>query len=329
MGYNRENYRRIKREYDGKNLKAKELAESKRRELHLRFPGIKAIDDELDQTGLRIFCASVERKGDALEKEIDRLQKENADLLEKRAQILTENNYPADYSDVKYECEKCSDTGFVGLSMCECMKKKLILAGYESSGIGGLIGQKTFENFDVKYQSHDKTAYENIKAVYNFCRKYADGFDTENARNLLFIGATGLGKTHISTAICGKVIDNGFDCVYETAQNMFSDFEHDRFDRPYGSGEGYESHTDRYFDCDLLIIDDLGTELTNQFTVSCLYNIINTRLNRGKPMIINTNLTRDMLNKRYSDRITSRLFGEFYPLIFMGRDVREQKLGEN
>ena len=122
------------------------------------------------------------------------------------------------------------------------------------------------------------------------------------------------------------MIDRGFDAVCETAQNVFSDFEFERFNRPYGSGDSEPLRTGKYFDCDLLIIDDLGTEMTNQFTVSCLYNLINTRLNHGRPMIINTNLSRDELRKRYADRITSRLFGEFCPLRFIGKDVRELKL---
>ena len=131
-----------------------------------------------------------------------------------------------------------------------------------------------------------------------------------------------MGKTHLSTALAGEIIGRGYDVVFETAQNLFSDFEFERFNRPYNSVADEENRTEKFFDCDLLIIDDLGTEMSNQFTVSCLYNVINTRLNKGKTMIINTNLTRDELNKRYQDRITSRLFGEFNPIIFYGQDVR-------
>ncbi len=325
MGFNRENYRRIKREYDGKNLRAKELAEKKREELHLMFPEIKDIDDTLGLTGLKILELSSKYRGAELEKKIAKLKRENETLLADRADCLAYHKYPTDYSDVKYECDKCSDTGFVGVKMCSCMKEKLVLAGYESSGIGNLIKLKTFDNFDPMYQKHDKKAAENNKVVYGFCKKYAEEFKEKENINLLLIGATGLGKTHLSTAVAGRVIARGFDVVCETAQNFFSDFEFERFNRPYDSDA--ENKTEKYFVCDLLIIDDLGTELTNQFTVSCLYNIINTRLNRGKAMIINTNLTRDELNKRYADRITSRLFGEFSPLLFLGTDMRQIKLG--
>lgn len=327
MGYNRENYRRIKREYEGKNLRAKEAAEQRREELHARCPEVQQIDEMLSLTGLRILEASARYTGARLEEEIAKLKKQNAALLSDRADCLRFHHLPLDYSDVKYECSACMDTGFCGLKMCRCMKEKLVLAGYESSGIGNLIQTKTFDTFDPDYQKQDSKATENNRMIFSYCQKYAEQFEETGAPNLLFIGATGLGKTHLSTAIAGRIIARGFDAVCETAQNFFADFEFERFNRPYGSREETdERKTDKYFDCDLLILDDLGTEMTNQFTVACLYNIINTRLNRGHAMIINTNLTRDELKKRYADRITSRLFGEFHPMIFLGRDMRELRL---
>lgn len=328
MGFNRENYRRIKREYDGKNLRAKEAAERRREELHEKLPEIRQLDEALSMTGLRVLEAASRFQGKRLEEEIARLKVENEALLSDRKACLAYHGYPADYSDVKYECEACKDTGFDGLSMCRCMREKLILLGYESSGIGNLIAIKTFDNFDCDMQEGSPEAKSNNTMIYQHCRRYAEEFSEDEASNLLFIGKTGLGKTHLSAAIAGRVIARGFDAVCETAQNVFSDFEFERFGRPYGQGESDDNKTERYFTCDLLIIDDLGTELTNQFTVSCLYNIINTRLNRGKAMIINTNLSRDELKKRYADRITSRLFGEFMPLVFLGRDVRELRLGK-
>ena len=136
---------------------------------------------------------------------------------------------------------------------------------------------------------------------------------------------TGLGKTHLSSACAKAVIDRGFDVVYESAQNIFSDFEYERFNRGYNT-DAQNEKTARYFETDLLIIDDLGTEVTNQFTTACLYNIVNTRMCTGKGMIINTNLKKEELVAKYQDRITSRLFGEFEICLFMGKDIRSQKL---
>ena len=147
MGFNKENYRRIKREYDGKNLRAKEDAAKRSQEIHAKFPELKDIDDALSLTGLKVLEASSKYSGAKLEKAIQKLRKQNEELLKDRADCLEYHGYPADYSDVKYECKDCSDTGFVGIKMCKCMKEKLILAGYESSGIGSLITQKTLENF--------------------------------------------------------------------------------------------------------------------------------------------------------------------------------------
>ena len=327
MGFNRDNYRRIKHEYDGKNVRAKEDAQRRAEELHAKYPEIRDIDNALQETGLKILDISARCSGSELENRLALLRNETYALRKERNACLEYYGIPADYSDVKYECPECCDTGFVGIRMCRCMREKLIAAGYESSGIGSLIKTKTFDNFDPGFQKHDPRAYEMLSADFAICRNYAENFDCPGSGNLLLMGNTGLGKTHLSAAIAGRVIDRGFDAVCETAQNVFSDFEFERFNRPYGTGGSEPQKTDKYFECDLLIIDDLGTEMANQFTVSCLYNLINTRLNHGRPMIINTNLSRDELRKRYADRITSRLFGEFSPLCFLGRDVREQKLG--
>ena len=160
-----------------------------------------------------------------------------------------------------------------------------------------------------------------IEAVLCAAKDFAESFD-KTGKNLLFIGGTGLGKTHLSTAIAARAIERGFDVVYETAQNVIADFEYDRFKSGYGESE---SRSERYLACDLLIMDDLGAELTNQFTVSSLYNIINTRINLGKSMLISTNLGQKNLFERYDERITSRLFGEFDPYLFRGVDIRRQK----
>jgi DNA replication protein DnaC len=198
------------------------------------------------------------------------------------------------------------------------MREELVLAGYESSGIGRLMQTQSFESFSLDYYpAADRTGMEaNLRTL----REFAHRFDTHRGENYLLIGGTGLGKTHLSTAVARGVIDSGFDVVYDTAQGVFSAFEAAQFGRDQDAGE------EKYLRCELLIMDDLGTELTNNFTVSCLYNIINTRLNNRLSTIINTNLTHSELRTRYADRITSRLFGEFRPLLFSGSDIRREKL---
>lgn len=330
MSYNKENYIRLKKQFEERSAAAEQAAETRRAELHAAIPELKGMDDALSEIGLRMFRLAMELSGEELEEAIKKLECETEQLAADRAALIEAHGYPSDYDKIKYECRTCMDTGFVGTKMCSCFRRALVLAGYESSGIAGLIRTQTFETFDPACQRADPKSYELMKLNLSFCKNYAETFDPATSCNLLLIGATGLGKTHLSTAIAKVVIDRGFDVVYDTAQNVLADFEYERFGRGYGIGDESEPpRTAKYFECELLIVDDLGTELSNQFTVSCLYNIINTRVNKHLPTIINTNLGRDELRRRYADRITSRLFGEFRPLLFTGTDVRTLKLSSH
>lgn len=324
MSYNRDNYIQVKREFESKYMKAREDAQKRRDDLHARFSELRRIDDSLAETGMRVFRETMAGK-ELLDERIAVIRRETEELQTIRGEWLVYHGYPADYTDVKYECEICHDTGSIGLSMCACMRRALTMAGYESSGLGNLIKTQSFETFDISFYKEDKKASINIDKILSACRSYADEFTVGSRSNLFFRGNTGLGKTHLSTSIAKVIIERGYDVVYDTAQNIFADFESERFGHSYNNN-GTEKCTSRYFDCDLLIIDDLGAEMSNQFTISCLYNIINTRINYDRSTIINTNLTIDELRRRYSDRITSRLFGEFKPLEFMGSDIRAKKL---
>ena len=318
MGFNRENYAKIKQEYDGKYLRAQEAARLRRAEVYAALPEVAKIDATLAATGMLIFEASL--KGDSAE--LARIEAETAALNKKRAELLTAGGFAADYTEIKYECDKCGDTGVVDYRMCSCMKEKLIIAGLESSGMYSLIKTQTFENFDLSFYSGEAGA--RMKAIFDIARAYADRFAPESSGSLIMMGDTGLGKTHISSAIGGIVAKKGNDVYYTGAVDMLADFESERFG--YDRFDDQASVTDKYFSCDLLIIDDLGTELINQFTTSSLYNLINSRLVRKKATIINTNFTRDELRKKYQDRITSRIFGEYTVLPFLGTDIREKKI---
>ena len=323
MAYNKDNYIRIRQQYADKNLRAKRDAEERTRELHMQYPELEKIDRVLSETGLNILREATKGKT-GLEERITVLREGNKSLLEARGAYLESIGYPRDYTAVKYECEKCSDTGFVGTKMCECLRRELVLAGYESSGIGKLIHKQSFETFSLDYYKRTPSELRNMQMIYDTCKAYAERFNGEDGESIFFCGTTGLGKTHLSTSVAKVLIERGFDVVYDNAQNIIADFEFERFGRGYGDDS--ESRTDKYFECDLLIIDDLGTEVANQFTVSCLYNIINTRINHSKSMLISTNLAQNEIRERYSDRITSRLFGDFMVMKFVGKDIRLQKL---
>lgn len=322
MGYNKQNFKRIREEYATKHLIAEEAAEARRAELHLAIPRVYEIDLLLAKTGVRIMGAGL-MPADKREAEIEKLHRENDALLAERAKLLEAAGYPSDYSDVKYECEKCADSGYVGIKMCDCMREALVLAGFESSGISKLLEKQTFDSFSLEYYKSDARAYSNMERVLAVTREYAEGFTPESAQSLALFGGTGLGKTHLSSAIAREVLKKGYDVVYVTALDLVADFEAEQFgQRTLARGE----LTDKYFECDLLIIDDLGTELVNQFTVSIVYNLLNIRINRKAPTILSTNLSQKDLLAKYNDRIASRILGEFRPLLFLGADVRMQKI---
>ena len=321
MGYNRENFNRVREEYDKKYMNARRAANERLFEVHARIPEIMKIDRILGETGAKIMSIICSGDTDTKEK-IERLRAENKALSEARAELLVLHGYSADYTDVKYECERCGDSGYVDTGMCECMKKKLVLAGYESSGMSRLLSEQNFDNFSLDYYKNDAQTYSNMSRVYGRMRDFAENFTSENGENLALFGGTGLGKTHLSSAVAGRIIERGFDVVYTTAVDLVSDYENRRFGTGMNADGG---DVEKYSSCELLIIDDLGTEVVNQFTVSCIYNVINTRLNKRLSTILSTNLTQGEFRQKYWDRITSRVFGEYQPLLFTGVDIRRQK----
>lgn len=326
MSYNKENFKRIRAEYETKALRAEEEADARRRELHQAIPALRILDSKLSSFGLRIMD-EVLRGGDP-SKNIAALRAENEAIAAERAALLKKHGYPANYSSPQYECDTCRDTGYVGIKMCNCMRKRLIAAAMESSGLSMLLKKQSFDNFSLDYYLLDKESYATMRQNYQVVRNYAENFTMEKDKpmpeSLLFLGGTGLGKTHLSTAVARTVIERGYDVFYNSAIGMLSDFESRRFGNGLVESEG--DNTARYTECELLIIDDLGTEVVNQFTLSCLYHVLNTRLNLQKPTIISTNLSAAELRKHYQDRIISRLMGEYRVLLFLGTDIRKQKI---
>ena len=323
MGYNQANYTRIRKEYETKYLRAREDAERRRAGALRAIPELAEIDRALGQTGLMILGAAL--AGEDPDASIQAVRNQNETLQKQKRALLMARGFPADYTEVRYECPICQDEGFHNFKICACMKKKLVEAAYESSGMAELLRVQSFENFDLSYYAEDAQTAAHMKRVFDICLAYAQNFDPAGCANLLLMGGTGLGKTHLSTAIARRVIDAGHDVFYATSGNLISDFEIQKFGHSTGGETGLG--TSQYFDCDLLIVDDLGTEIINQFTATVLYNIINTRISRRKSTIINTNFSRDELRAKYADRITSRLFGEYRVIPFVGKDVRMGKMG--
>ncbi|MBR6411396.1 MAG: ATP-binding protein [Clostridia bacterium] len=322
MGYNQEAFETVRERYQYKFAAARQQAEEHEAEVCAQIPEMRNVLRRLRNTGPELFALTLSGKKAGPE-EIAKIRKDKEEALKRRSELLRAAGYPEDYLDVHYECPKCGDSGYIGIQMCDCMKREIILESYKYSGIGELLKTQTFDTFKLEYYRGSDETYKLMSANLDYIRRYADRFDEEGG-NMLFMGATGLGKTHLCSALARQLIDTGHDVLYVSAINMLADFEKQRFGgtAPEAENDG----VDRYYGADLLIIDDLGTEIANQFTLSVLYGVINGRMNRKQATIINTNLTNRELQARYTDRIVSRLLGEYAVILFKGTDVRMQKI---
>ncbi len=327
MPYNKDILSRVRREYETKYRHAQDEADARRAEIHMALPTVAEIDAELRLTGLSIMAAAVEA-GD-VDARIAEVREKNAALRARRAVLLAAAGYPADYTEPHYDCPLCNDSGYVDCRMCACMRRRIIEETYAASGISELLRTQTFDTFDLAYYADDPNAHRRMGQILTRVKSFAETFRPGESESLVFFGGTGLGKTHLSSAVAAAVIEAGHDVCYVSAVGLVSDFEFNRFGNRSTGGASVPSDTERYYDCDLLIIDDLGTEVANQFTTSVLYDLINTRLSRHRSTVISTNLTQEEFRRRYWDRITSRVLGEYTVLPFLGKDIRAQKLNRN
>ena len=312
--YTRENFALAKEEIEKRRLAAIAEADARNLELRARSPRIAEIDAELTKTGLTLFKIACSG-GD-----LAPLRERNEALMKERREVLISLGLPEDYTEVHYSCPKCRDAGFVGTKMCSCLREIFFSKNLASSGMGRLVDKQSFDNFDLEWYKDDPKVYQRMKSNLAQAKSYATGFSKNKGTNLLLVGTTGTGKTHVSTAIAREVIHQGYDVIYDSIHNIISDFEADHFRSPYSKAE---TKSDKYLECDLLIIDDLGTEFSTQFTISCIYNLINTRMNRGIATIISTNLDPGELSSKYEGRIYSRLVGKNSTVLkFEGRDKR-------
>ena len=323
---------------DGKILvRAKNALAEKRREheeltalrverVYSAAPRVRELDAQIRGTMAELVGAAI---GTDTAGMIEDIRLRNMELQEKRKNEIVGAGYPIDYLDNDYLCDLCHDTGYINAGMCVCLKN--LYNDFQKSSLSSLLklGKETFDNFDLSFYD-DTISFEtsisprrSMEDIYEFCIEYARKFSGKSM-NLLFIGAPGLGKTFLSACTARVVADNGFSVVYDMAGSIFSKFEDMQFQRT-DDLIGVREEIKRYMECDLLIIDDLGTEMTTTFTISVLYEIINTRLITGKKTLVSTNLTSQELHKKYSEQIMSRLEGEYQVLRFHGDDIRKKK----
>lgn len=300
--------------------------EERRAEVELRVPRVAEIDARLRRTLLEVARATFQG-GDPTDS-INALRDENLALQAERERLLAAAGYPPDVLEDKPACPKCQDKGWVGSRMCDCLK--VLCAQEQIKELSKLLdlGEQSFQTFRLDVYSSEpdprmgKSPRENMSLVLDVCRNYANKFGKFYFDNLYLYGAPGLGKTFLSACIARVVSENGFSVVYDTAGNVFAAFESQKFSRDEEDARDAREETNRYLNCDLLILDDLGSEMTTAFVQSTLYTLLNTRLTAGRRTVISSNLTPDQVRSRYTPQIASRLEGEFRTLPFFGSDIR-------
>ena len=292
-------------------------------EAYMKVPRLREIDRQLRLTMAMAAQAAFSRGGDVADM-LEEAKKQNL-ALQKEREVLVRRYFEEGYLDDSPVCDRCGGSGYVGAAMCECLRE--LCRQEQKKELTFLnVGRESFDQFRFDYYPDriDPKLGVNIRELmektYQTCRKYAYSF-SEKSSNLLFSGDTGLGKTFLSACVARTVADRGYSVVYESAGHLFSNLERAKF----SGDEQARLDARKYNDCDLLIVDDLGTEMPGQFTTAALYSLINDRILAGKAMIVSTNLTVDDLSRRYSPQIASRLRGNFTRVAFLGDDIRVKK----
>ena len=313
-------------DYERKRDRAILEQKIRKQKVHNKIPRIKAIDEEIMEIGLSMSRAIIENP-ESYRGDLEDIKTHMERLKMEKAYLLTENNIPVDYLDIQYECMECEDTGYLlNGSRCNCLVQTLIDKAYDMSNIKTVLKKENFDTFNINifpdeiYEGESISPRENMKNISGICVDFVNNFDNRNDENLLFYGSTGLGKTFMSNCIAKALLDMNKIVIYQTAFKILEIIERRRFGRDVDRFEDYEY--DLLFSSDLLIIDDLGTELSNAFTNAEIFNIVNTRLLGGKKTIISTNLTPKEISDTYTDRVFSRVLEKFIPLKFYGPDLR-------
>lgn len=308
--------------YDNIRENQKKALEERKVEIRKKIPEIEDIEQKIGNLCIKVSINALQDIENR-DEHLKTLKENITNLRMRKSELLVANNYPIDYLDIQYSCNKCKDTGFIGLEKCSCYKQKLNKLYYRDSDLFNVSDKNNFSNFNMNFYSNKNdgpekySPRENMKNIVNGVLKFISNFNEIN-ENLLFYGNSGTGKTFLSHCIAKELVDKGYFVVYKTSEDLIRNLRDVRFN-------GNSNLEDHLINCDLLIIDDLGTEISSEFSKSELFNLLNTKLLRNKKMIISTNYSLDELLSLYSERITSRLFGNFTLYKFYGKDIRLQK----
>ncbi|MDO5518979.1 MAG: ATP-binding protein [bacterium] len=329
MVLNNWQYNAIQRDYDLKRSHNKRILKEREQEVFAKIPALKELDDSIITYSVEAAKLSIMGDNSA----IQTLKNRNEELSQCKKELLVSNGYPADYLSPVYTCPDCKDTGYIDNEKCHCFKQAIVNMLFSQDTVREIIKDENFSKFRLGYYSKDMvneltglTPYDNMIRVLSTCKQYIENFST-NYQNLLIYGNAGVGKTFLANSIANELINRAVTVIYLTSYQLFDILEKNKFQR---SNEQYSKqeqqlNEDFIYESDLLIIDDLGTEFNNTFVTSQLYNCINERHLKKKSTIISTNLSPEELLATYSERISSRLIGNYTLLNIYGDDIRFTK----
>lgn len=325
MALSNSQYDSIMRVYNRIQLEKKHELDERTKEIYEKIPAVREMNEEIASAAVR--SARQLLAGD--EEAVKKLRRTIADLKEERQVLMAAYGYPADYLEMKYACPDCRDTGYRDGKKCHCFRQREIDILYAQSNIREILNRENFSHFSYDYFDDSKvdarsgkTARQYMTQVVSACKQYVEQFGKEKG-NILFTGKTGLGKTFLSNCIAKELIERCCSVVYLPAVEMFEIFSKERFS--YDTADEDRDRSQYLLECDLLIIDDLGTELVNTFTTSQLFYVINERLNRKKGTIISTNLPVNEMRDEFTDRVMSRIVSQYRVIPLYGEDIRIQK----
>ena len=322
MALSNSQYDAIMRAYGRQQIENRHQLEERRREIYEKIPAVRELEAEI--AGRSVACAKKLLEGDG--DVIHRLREDLRDLREQKALLIKAAGYPHNYLELWYRCPECKDTGLVDGKKCRCFLKAQMKLLHDQSNLEDVLERENFASLTYEYYDNSEmipqvgaTNAAYMRLVVKQCRDFVKDFDKKH-ENLLFTGSTGVGKTFFTNCIARELMDSYHSVIYMTAGDLFEVFSRNKFDY-----ENAEEMRDMYrfiLDCDLLIIDDLGTELNNSFTSSQLFYCINERMNMRCSTIISTNLTPARLRDSYTDRVASRIMSGYRIIPLYGGDIR-------
>ena len=316
-------YNSLIRRYEAKQLENHHIVMERINSLYQKIPRLAEIDHAISSCSITEAKKLIE--GD--ESALPLLKETLSTLIAEKKQLLISHGYPENYFEPPYDCPDCKDTGYIGGKKCHCFKQAAIDLVYTQSNIRQILQKENFQNFSFDYYSDSiknpstgLTSLATAKQAVSLCMDFIKTFDKEY-KNLFFYGDIGIGKTYLSNCVAKELLDSSHSVIYFSASSLFHIFEKNTFEKETSSKEDYQN----IFECDLLIIDDLGTEFSNSFTTSQLFLCLNERILRRKSTIISTNLSLGQLADIYSERTFSRISSNYIMIKLFGDDIRLQK----